>query len=242
VVWAVLVHVGGGVLEISSGGGRGYCLFCDGGALQGEGKGVKIGQNGKITRDMKIVIVNLGYMELPMTTILTRTGHKILGMDTNPHVMENVNTSACPFEEPGMKQLMAKTHGNDRLRATAKPAITDTFVLSLPTPINHHTHKTNIRSIKTRTRSITPMLNNKKLIILENTSPTNTTRHHVKEMIKTLRPKLTNQIDYVFYPKRAIPGNTLHKIVENDHLMNNLTPRTTEHTITLYKTSPAKLR
>ncbi|PZP38700.1 MAG: UDP-N-acetyl-D-mannosamine dehydrogenase [Pseudomonas fluorescens] len=181
-----------------------------------------------------VSVIGLGYMGLPMAAILATSGHKVTGVDINPHVVTSVNNGQCPFAEPGMPELVAQAHQSGNLVAVTKPVPAEIFILSLPTPVDHTTHEADMSFVEAAAASIAPVLNGGELVMLESTSPMGATRKCVKGVIESLRPDLTDKIDYVFSPERAIPGTTLKEMVGNDRLIGGVTPQAAARAKQLY--------
>ena len=85
---------------------------------------------------MNISVFGLGKLGLPLAACLAQKGFGVMGVDTNPAVVDAVNEGRSPVYEPGLGDVMQAA--GDRLRATADPrrAIEETdatFVL-VPTP------------------------------------------------------------------------------------------------------------
>ena len=184
----------------------------------------------------RVCVVGLGYMGLPMAAILAKAGHEVVGVDINPKVVERVNAGVCPFAEVGMPELIAEAHASGRLKAVLEPEAAEVFILSLPTPVDHHSHEADMSYVEAGARSIAGVLQGGELVVLESTSPIGATRTNVKAVIEALRPELAGKIEYVFCPERAIPGNTLYEMVNNDRLVGGLTPEATRRGVELYGT------
>lgn len=183
-----------------------------------------------------ITVVGLGYMGLPMAAILAKAGHKVQGVDINPAVVTAVNAGECPFHEPGMAELVKAAHESGNLKAMEKPAPAEAFILSLPTPVDHKTHRPDMSYVEAGALSIAQSLMGGELVILESTSPVGATEGNVKSVIEGERPDLVNRVDYVFCPERAIPGATLREMVENDRLVGGLTETATHRAMEIYQT------
>jgi UDP-N-acetyl-D-mannosaminuronic acid dehydrogenase len=183
---------------------------------------------------MKICVIGLGYMGLPMAATLARAGHQVRGVDINPARVEAVNQGRCPFPEPGLPELLQAAGKN--LTAATEPAPAEVFLLSLPTPVDHVSHAPDMTFVEAGAAAIAPVLAVGNLVILESTSPVGATRRNVKAVIERLRPDLTDKVDYVFCPERAIPGNTLHEMVANARLVGGLTAQATQRALALYQT------
>lgn len=184
----------------------------------------------------RVCVIGLGYMGLPMAAILAKAGHDVVGVDINPRVIARVNAGECPFAETGMPELITEAHKSGRLRAVDKPESAEIFILSLPTPVDHVTHAADMSYVEAGAKSIAAVLQGGELVVLESTSPIGATKANVRDVIEGLRPELASKVEYVFCPERAIPGNTLKEMVQNDRLVGGLTPEATARGVALYKT------
>lgn len=85
---------------------------------------------------MKITVVGGGRMGLPLACILGKHGASVTVCDINPELVRNINAGNCPYEEPGLPELMAELHETGRLRAhtdTAKAASeSDVIIVIVP--------------------------------------------------------------------------------------------------------------
>lgn len=182
-----------------------------------------------------INVIGMGYMGLPMAAILAKAGHTVLGVDINPAVVTAVNAGECPFHEPGMAELVKEAHLSGNLKASDVPMPAEVYVLSLPTPVDHKTHQPDMSYVEAGAKAIAPVLRGGELVILESTSPVGATEANVRAVIEALHPELAGRIDYVFCPERAIPGNTLHEMINNDRLVGGLTETATQRGLEIYQ-------
>lgn len=193
---------------------------------------------------MHIAVVGLGYMGLPMAAVLARAGHNVVGIDIRPAAVAAVNAGQADFSEPGLNELVAEAHASGRLRAVLGGAElpqnlekgwAEAYVLSLPTPVDHASHTADMGAVRAGVQSVIPLLQGGELLVLESTSPLGATEHDVRQVVEAARPELAGNIDYVFCPERAIPGNTLHEMVHNDRLVGGLTEAATVRGVALYQ-------
>src|SRR5579864_4504350 len=55
----------------------------------------------------RLCVIGLGRIGLPTATIFASKGIKVIGVDINPVVVENVNQGTCRFiDEPGLDKLL----------------------------------------------------------------------------------------------------------------------------------------
>ena len=86
---------------------------------------------------MNISLVGLGKLGLPFISVLADAGHKCIGVDINPAVVEQINQGRSPVCESGLDELI-KLHGGKQLLATTEHSLaikeTDVTFILTPTP------------------------------------------------------------------------------------------------------------
>src|ERR1700757_50475 len=83
-----------------------------------------------------VCVVGLGYIGLPTAATLASRGVEVIGVDTNPHVVDAVNAGQPYFSEPDLDMLLRAATTLGKLRATSRPEPADAFVLIDPTPFH----------------------------------------------------------------------------------------------------------
>jgi GDP-mannose 6-dehydrogenase len=66
----------------------------------------------------RISVLGLGYVGTVTATCLANAGHEIVGVDTNPDKVAQINAGTPPIVEPGLPDLLAGMVAAGRLRAT----------------------------------------------------------------------------------------------------------------------------
>ena len=54
----------------------------------------------------KICVLGLGYIGLPTASIFARQGLKVVGVDTNPYVIETLRKGEIHIHEPGLRAVV----------------------------------------------------------------------------------------------------------------------------------------
>lgn len=85
---------------------------------------------------MKISVVGLGKLGAPILAVLAAKGYEVIGIDTNPILVEKINNHVAPVEEPHLQELL--TEHKTRICATRdwSKAVgeTDMTAIIVPTP------------------------------------------------------------------------------------------------------------
>ncbi len=85
---------------------------------------------------MRITVVGGGRMGLPLACMFGKRGAHVTVADINPSLVAVIRTGECPYEEPGLPELMRGLHAAGRLDATTDTAAaasgSDAVVIIVP--------------------------------------------------------------------------------------------------------------
>ncbi|HTB13800.1 MAG TPA: nucleotide sugar dehydrogenase [Bryobacteraceae bacterium] len=70
----------------------------------------------------RIAVFGLGYVGCVTAACLASLDHKVIGVDPDPHKIDNVRKARAPFYEPGLDEIVQATVGDGRFSATASAA------------------------------------------------------------------------------------------------------------------------
>lgn len=174
-----------------------------------------------------ICVVGLGYMGLPMACILANSGYQVTGMDINTEKVESINTGKSPFEEEGLTNLLETAISND---FTSRTSITpsETYIISVPTP--EKDKDCDLTYVETACENLVPHLEENNLVIIESTIKPGVTKKLYDKYFSNTGKKIL----MAHCPERAIPGNTLFELINNDRLVGGLTDAATEKAFEIY--------
>lgn len=93
---------------------------------------------------MNISVVGGGRMGLPLACMFGLKGGSVVVCDINPALVAAINAGQCPYEEPGLPELIAQLHRQQRLRATVDTALAartaDVVVIIVPAHLTPDRH------------------------------------------------------------------------------------------------------
>jgi GDP-mannose 6-dehydrogenase len=67
-------------------------------------------------------VFGLGYVGCVTAACLASLDHQVIGVDPDPHKIDNVKKARAPFYEPGLEEIVQTTVRDGRFTATASPA------------------------------------------------------------------------------------------------------------------------
>lgn len=175
-----------------------------------------------------IAVVGMGYMGLPISSLLAQAGYSVTGVDLSQDKVDSINRGECPFDEEGMPELVKKVVDQKFLVASTGIPSSETYLVAVPTP---HKDKQCDRSyVFAAVDAIAEVAKNGQTVIVESTISPQTSL----EVEKRLKAKGL-QLDVVHCPERAIPGQTLYELVHNDRIIGASTTHAQQKVKAIYQ-------
>ena len=170
-------------------------------------------------------VLGLGYIGLPTAAVLSSVGHRVVGVDVNPHVVDTVNEGRIHIVEPDLGEAVAEAVHSGSLIAQLTPVEADVFLIAVPTPFHSGCNaipQPNIDFVLAAARAIAPVLRSGNLVLLESTSPVGTTEL-AASLISELSGLSFEQFNIAYCPERVLPGSILQELISNDRVIGGLT-------------------
>lgn len=178
--------------------------------------------------DSRVSILGLGYVGLPVATILAGRGFEVVGVDVDQKAVDLINQGRIHIVEPDLDMLVKAAVSSGKLRATLEPEPAGVFVIAVPTPFAAD-HKPDLSYVQAAAEAIAPVLHRDNLVILESTVPVGATEQ-LAAWIGAQRPDLvmpeatadSADIHVAHCPERVLPGKVLHELVHNDRIVGGI--------------------
>ena len=71
---------------------------------------------------MNVGVIGTGHVGLVTCVTMAALGHRVVGCDSDPEKMEQLQRSSAPFFEPGLQELLEETVSQGTLGFTSEPA------------------------------------------------------------------------------------------------------------------------
>ena len=190
-----------------------------------------------------VCVVGLGYIGLPVASMLASRGNEVVGYDINVKAVTSINEGRAHFFEPDLDMLLKAAVSTGHLRAQTAPVEADYFVIAVPTPFKDN-RDPDLSYVDTAVRSIGPVLKAGSTVILESTSPVGTTER-ITSLLAELRPDLRfprykgsedeADVAIAHCPERILPGQMMRELVTNDRIVGGMTENCSQAAATLYE-------
>ncbi len=185
-------------------------------------------------------MIGLGYIGLPTAAVMASRGLNVVGVDTNPRVINIINEGSIHIVEPELEALVHEVVRAGRLKAVSIPTASDAYLIAVPTPFKGD-HEPDMSYVEAAAKSIAPCLKKGNLVVLESTSPVGSTER-LALWLAEARPDLKfpgaesddADVCVAYCPERVLPGKVLHELVINDRVIGGISKKCTERAIALY--------
>ena len=183
---------------------------------------------------MKAVFMGLGYIGLPTAAVAASKGIEVVGVDTNPVIVNTINQGKIHIAEPELEKVVKDVVEKKQLRASLQPEEADVFLIVVPTPFKQD-HRADITYVRSATKTVIPFLKEGSLFIIESTSPVMTTEK-MTELIFKERPELQGKIYIAYCPERVLPGNVIYELENNDRVIGGINQESSDKAAQFYAT------
>jgi UDP-N-acetyl-D-mannosaminuronic acid dehydrogenase len=180
-------------------------------------------------------VIGTGHVGLPLALLLARNGVKVIGVDINRELVNAINNRSLNLGEGDLQKLFEDPRVAQNLTASEKPAESDAFVISVPTPLSDPRKICDMAPVMGALRAIAPVLRKGNLINIESTIPPLTCRDLVAPFLKELGFEAGVDIFLAHCPERILPGDIFHEIVHNDRIIGGCNPASAELAREIYR-------
>ncbi len=182
-----------------------------------------------------ISIIGLGYIGLPLASLLAAEGKTVLGVDSDPRVVKTLQDGHIHIVEPGLHALVSAGVGSGHFRVSTTPEPSDYFVICVPTPFKEG-HQADLSYVERAAQSLVPHLRPGCTVILESTVPVGTTETCLRPILEKSGLEVGQTLFMAYCPERVLPGRILKELVENDRVIGGIDAPSTQKAKSLYAT------
>ena len=188
----------------------------------------------------RVSVIGLGYIGLPMASLLASKGYSVLGVDISPTVVAAINEARTHIQEPGLDVMVRTALERGNLMAAREPAAADVFIIAVPTPFGNG-HRPDLSYVEAASRAVARVLAPCNLVVVESTIPVGTTER-VAGWITCARPDLLEgkeesalAVHVAHCPERVLPGQIMRELVDNDRIVGGPNPASSQAAVCFYR-------
>ncbi|MEN6572675.1 MAG: nucleotide sugar dehydrogenase [Anaerolineaceae bacterium] len=182
-----------------------------------------------------ICVIGLGYIGLPTASTFATHGLRVHGVDSNPAVVKSLQHGQVHIFEPGLQEVVTRAIQSGNLQIFDAPSAADAFIIAVPTPF-YGEKKADMSFVTAAAESIVPVLREGNLVVLESTSPPQTTRNLVLPILERSGLKAGKDFLLAYSPERVLPGQIMRELIENARVIGGINQASAEAGRDLYAT------
>ncbi len=187
-----------------------------------------------------ISVVGLGRMGLATACMFLDVGAKVVGVDSNRRVVEQVNSGQIHSVEESVERVLRKAIREDRFKATDRleevAAKTPIILIVVPTDVDSR-NRPDYSAVERVSKQIGRRMGKGCLIILESTVGVGVTERLVKKGLEDASGfQAGKDFGLVFSPIRASEGSAMRDMVNYPRIIAATDARSIQVTTTLFRT------
>ncbi|MGB2693635.1 MAG: nucleotide sugar dehydrogenase [Dehalococcoidia bacterium] len=182
-----------------------------------------------------VCVVGLGYVGLPIATVLAASGLSVFGVDVDPRVRGALVAGEPNAAEEGLAELLKRALAEGRLAAGERPKPADAFIIAVPTPLYEDDGKSaDLSHVEGAARAVSAVVRPGNLVILESTVPPGTTEQLLVPQLERSGLKAGRDLLVAHVPERVLPGNLIAELTQNARVIGGIDRRSAEAARDLY--------
>lgn len=162
-------------------------------------------------------VIGLGYIGLPTALMMASHGVKVIGTDYNRDLVDTLQKGKMTFCEDGLEELLDAAIKSG-IKFTAEYQVTDTYIVSVPTPYDKFSKKVDAKYVISAMQDIMKVAPKNAMVVIESTISPGT-------IDKSIRPIMNkngrNDIILIHAPERIIPGNMVYELLHNNRTIGS---------------------
>jgi UDP-N-acetyl-D-glucosamine dehydrogenase len=158
-------------------------------------------------RSVDAVIIGMGYVGLPLAREASAAGLSVIGLDTNPEVVDGLNHGRSHIDDLGDSDVAEMLERGFFATIDARQLRrAQTIVVCVPTPLSSD-GAPDLAPLRAAAVSVAEHLQPRTLVILESTTYPGTTDEEIRPILEAGGMAAGRDFWLVFSPERIDPGN-----------------------------------
>ena len=143
-----------------------------------------------------INVIGLGYIGLPTALMMASHGIEVIGTDYNEDLVATLNAGKTTFKEEGLDELFTDAVKSG-IRFSTEYQITDTYIVSVPTPYDKFSKKVDPCYVVAAVKSVMEVCPKGATVVIESTVSPGTIDKFVRPVIEDNGFKIGDDLNLV---------------------------------------------
>jgi UDP-N-acetyl-D-glucosamine dehydrogenase len=183
---------------------------------------------------MKVGVIGLGYVGLPLAVAYAESGHDVVGLDSDQRVVDRIRDGTSTVEDVPSERLTAAGQHLQSTTDHGELASCGAIVICVPTPLANH-REPDLTYMVDAATSISAVLREGQLVVLESTTYPGTTRERLKPILEESGLAAGRDFHLAYSPERIDPGRTDYTIRTTPKVVGGLTEACRDRAVALYE-------
>jgi UDPglucose 6-dehydrogenase len=170
---------------------------------------------------MNVGVIGTGHVGLVTCVTMAAVGHRVVGCDSDPEKMEQLERASAPFFEPGLQDLLQETTQNGSLSFTsdAEKAIADAQVvfICVGTPAKA-SGEANLIAVEQAAQAVARHATGKTVVVEKSTVPAGTAQRVRRTLVRE-RPEFGSELEVVSNPEFLREGSAVYDSLNPDRVL-----------------------
>jgi UDP-N-acetyl-D-glucosamine dehydrogenase len=183
---------------------------------------------------MVVTVIGLGYVGLTLSVGIAAAGHKVIGLDSNSLLVDQLRGGNTHVPGISQSQLISLIN-QDKFTPTINPNLvskSEVVIIAVPTPLDNQ-RKPDLNYLQTAIESVANKIQDGALIVNESTSYPGTLRNFIKPLFEKYSSYVLN---YASAPERVDPGNNEWNLENTPRVIAGLSENATKSAVKFYST------
>jgi UDP-N-acetyl-D-glucosamine dehydrogenase len=183
---------------------------------------------------MRIGIVGLGYVGLPLAVAFCEAGQEVVGVDTDPRVVDALRRGESHVEDVSAESLGTAGERFQVSTRYAELAKVDAVVVAVPTPLTRN-REPDLGPLVAAGTALAGVLQKDQLVVLESTTYPGTTRERFVPLLEESGLAACKDFFAAFSPERTDPGRTDFTLRTTPKIVGGLSDECVRRAVELYR-------
>lgn len=165
---------------------------------------------------MRISVVGTGYLGATHAIAMATLGHEVVGVDTDPRKIDDLNACRLPFYEPHLPELLRTCRADGSVRFTTSmreaAALADVYFICVGTPQRRNSAAADIRQVEAAVTALAGYLRPRAVVVGKSTVPVGTAAQIAARLTRT-------GADLVWNPEFLREGHGLEDTLRPDRIV-----------------------
>jgi len=182
-------------------------------------------------KPISIAVIGCGWMGLPTACLFADKGINVFGIDIQQKIVSMMENGICPFNEPGLSELLKRNVKNGRLHFSTEygPAVASSNFVLIIVPTGIYQNKlSNYSILEKACQKVGESLSRNKIVIIESTLAPSQVNRSKDVLEKFSHLKAGEDFGLVYSPIRASAGTVLRDLVSYPKVIGGIDQRSLE--------------